>query len=133
MPWNTCAFSAKLPSVKWATSGRPEPKTGCKLKIPNDSILFEAPGESRYERERRETQVLAKERAARKALAKRQDLSEKVALESADPVSPKQMPRSFNRGRHPRRTPRSQFHSFFQSFRDFNSSTISSNLCNRRS
>jgi hypothetical protein len=40
-------------------------------KIPNDSIPFEAPGESRYEKESREAeQVLAKERAARKALAK---------------------------------------------------------------
>jgi hypothetical protein len=40
-------------------------------KIPNDSIPFEAPGESLYEKESREAeQVLAKERAARKALAK---------------------------------------------------------------
>ena len=43
-----------------------------KKKIPNDSIPLEVPGESRYEKESREAeQVLAKERAARKALSKR--------------------------------------------------------------
>jgi len=42
-------------------------------KIPNDSIPFEAPGESRYEKESREAdQILAKERAVvRKISAKR--------------------------------------------------------------
>ncbi len=46
-----------------------------KKKIPNDSIPFEAPGESRYEKESREAeQVLAKERAARKASAKRKGI-----------------------------------------------------------
>jgi hypothetical protein len=44
-------------------------------KTPNDSIPFEAPGESRYEKESREAeQVLAKERAARKASAKRKGI-----------------------------------------------------------
>jgi hypothetical protein len=44
-----------------------------KTKIPNDSIPFlERPGESFYEKESRDAeQVLTKERAARKALAKR--------------------------------------------------------------
>jgi hypothetical protein len=42
-----------------------------KKKIPNDSIPFEVPGESLYEKESREAEkVLAEERAARKALAK---------------------------------------------------------------
>ena len=41
-----------------------------KKKIPNDSIPFEVPGESLYEKESREAeQVLAKKRAARKALS----------------------------------------------------------------
>lgn len=43
-----------------------------KEKIPNDSIPFEALGESLYEKESREAEkILSKERAARKALAKR--------------------------------------------------------------
>ena len=39
-------------------------------KIPNDDIPFEAPGESRYEKESREAeQILAKERAAARTLS----------------------------------------------------------------
>jgi hypothetical protein len=42
-----------------------------KEKIPNDSFPFEAPGESLYEKESREAEeILAKERATRKALTK---------------------------------------------------------------
>ncbi len=49
-------------------------------KIPNDSIPFEAPGESLYEKESREAEkILAKERAARKALAKRKKNSQKYS------------------------------------------------------
>jgi hypothetical protein len=48
-----------------------------KKNIPNDSIPFEAPGESRYEKESREAEeILAKERAARKALAKAKSKSQ---------------------------------------------------------
>jgi hypothetical protein len=50
-----------------------------KKKIPNDSIPFEAPGESRYEKESREAEeILAKERAVRKASAKSRRNSTKV-------------------------------------------------------
>ena len=39
-------------------------------RIPNDSIPFEAPGESRYEKESREAeQILAKERAAARTIS----------------------------------------------------------------
>jgi len=49
-----------------------------KEKVPNDSIPFEAPGESRYEKESREAEeILAKERAARKGLAKLKKKSQK--------------------------------------------------------
>jgi hypothetical protein len=49
-----------------------------KAKIPNDSIPFEPLGESRYEKESREAEeILAKERAARKALAKHKKNSQK--------------------------------------------------------
>jgi hypothetical protein len=48
-----------------------------KEKIPNDSIPFEALGESLYEKESREAEkILAKERAARKALAKHKKKSQ---------------------------------------------------------
>ena len=44
-----------------------------KEKIPNDSIPFEALGESLYEKESREAEkILAKERATRKALGQTQ-------------------------------------------------------------
>ena len=47
-------------------------------KIPNDSMPFEALGESLYEKESREAEkILAKERGARKALAKRKKNSQK--------------------------------------------------------
>jgi hypothetical protein len=49
-------------------------------KIPNDSIPFEAPGESLHEKESREAEkILAKERAAREALAKRKKNSQKYS------------------------------------------------------
>ncbi len=49
-----------------------------KEKIPNDSIPFEALGESLYEKESREAEkILAKERATRKALAERKKNSQK--------------------------------------------------------
>ena len=48
-----------------------------KKNIPNDSIPFEAPSEYRYEKESREAEkILAKERAARKALAKAKSKSQ---------------------------------------------------------
>jgi hypothetical protein len=53
-----------------------------KTKIPNDSIPFlERPGESLYEKESRDAeQVLTKERAARKVLAKRKGIHKSLTV-----------------------------------------------------